>query len=96
MTRFAEEQGMKRLWQNLLAVLREIFDEASYARFLERQGLESSQHAYAVLRAGDYAIHAGGGAYMLRALLRYFLMPRENQIQNLAGPLEAVLRPMTR
>jgi len=38
---------MKRFWQNLLVVLREIFDEASYARFLQRQGLESSQHAYA-------------------------------------------------
>jgi hypothetical protein len=37
---------MKRFWQNLLAVFHEIFDEASYARFLRRQGVESSQDAY--------------------------------------------------
>jgi hypothetical protein len=30
----------------LLAALREIFDEAAYARFLERHGLPSSPAAY--------------------------------------------------
>jgi len=31
----------------LLAALREIFDEAAYARFLQRTQTESSPHAYA-------------------------------------------------
>jgi hypothetical protein len=38
---------VKCFLQNFVAVLREIFDQAAYARFLERQGLESSRHAYA-------------------------------------------------
>jgi len=31
----------------LLELLLEIFDEASYARFLRRQQMQSSRHAYA-------------------------------------------------
>jgi len=41
---------MKRIvssWQTFMATLREIFDEAAYARFLDRAGLASSSEAYA-------------------------------------------------
>lgn len=41
---------MKRartLMQLALAALREIFDEAAYARFLEREGAAPSREAYA-------------------------------------------------
>lgn len=31
----------------MIATLREIFDEAAYARFLQRQQMSSSPHAYA-------------------------------------------------
>ena len=41
MTRFAA--AARLLW----AVLREIFDEASYSRFLRRTGVPSSRQAYA-------------------------------------------------
>ncbi|MGA9390367.1 MAG: hypothetical protein WBV69_07970 [Candidatus Sulfotelmatobacter sp.] len=34
----------------LLATLREIFDEAAYARFLTRTGMTSSSEAYAAFR----------------------------------------------
>ena len=37
-------------WQILRNVLREIFDEAAYARFLGRRGLASSSGAYAAFR----------------------------------------------
>ena len=37
-------------WQILRNVLREIFDEAAYARFLRRRGLGSSARAYAAFR----------------------------------------------
>jgi len=37
-------------WQILRNVLREIFDEAAYARFLGRRGLASSNRAYAAFR----------------------------------------------
>jgi len=37
-------------WQILRNVLREIFDEAAYARFLRRRGLASSSKAYAAFR----------------------------------------------
>jgi len=35
---------------NVLAALHEIFDEAPYARFLNRTGMESSIEAYAAFR----------------------------------------------
>jgi hypothetical protein len=37
-------------WRTLVATLREIFDEAAYARFLSRTGIESSSFAYAEFR----------------------------------------------
>jgi hypothetical protein len=36
----------RRAARILLEMLREIFDEASYGRFLERSGLSSSRDAY--------------------------------------------------
>lgn len=33
-------------FQILLATLREIFDESAYARFLQREHMSSSRHAY--------------------------------------------------
>ena len=33
-----------------VAALREIFDEAAYARFLDRTGMRSSREAYAAFR----------------------------------------------
>jgi hypothetical protein len=44
---------MKRIifsWRIFLAALREIFDEAAYARFLHRAGIASSAAAYAAFR----------------------------------------------
>ena len=44
---------MKRIvsgWRILVATLREIFDEAAYARYLSRAGVESSSEAYAAFR----------------------------------------------
>jgi hypothetical protein len=44
---------MKRVvssWHTFMAALREIFDEAAYARFLNRTGIASSSAAYAVFR----------------------------------------------
>jgi hypothetical protein len=44
---------MKRIvsgWCILIATLREIFDEAAYARFLNRAGIASSSAAYAAFR----------------------------------------------
>lgn len=37
-------------WKTLVATVREIFDEAAYARFLSRTGIESSSIAYADFR----------------------------------------------
>ena len=37
-------------WRTFIAALREIFDEAAYARFLERAGMASSSAAYAAFR----------------------------------------------
>jgi hypothetical protein len=37
---------MKIIWTVMLSVLREIFDESAYARFLERTGRSSSRAAY--------------------------------------------------
>jgi hypothetical protein len=45
---------MKRVFSAgriLLEALREIFDEAAYARFLNRAGVGSSPEAYAAFRA---------------------------------------------
>jgi hypothetical protein len=44
---------MKRInagWCIVIATLREIFDEAAYARFLSRAGMASSSEAYAAFR----------------------------------------------
>jgi hypothetical protein len=44
---------MKRMvsaWRILKATLREVFDEAAYARFLRRAGMASSREAYAEFR----------------------------------------------
>jgi hypothetical protein len=44
---------MKRItfsWRIFVAALREIFDEAAYARFLNRAGMASSCEAYAAFR----------------------------------------------
>ncbi len=44
---------MKRIitgWHILVAMLREIFDEAAYARFLGREGMASSSEAYSAFR----------------------------------------------
>lgn len=38
------------LFGTMFATLREIFDEAPYARFLSRTGMESSSEAYAAFR----------------------------------------------
>jgi hypothetical protein len=37
-------------WLTFMATLREIFDEAAYARFLDRAGMASSSEAYAEFR----------------------------------------------
>ncbi|MGO8793500.1 MAG: hypothetical protein ACLQLC_01650 [Candidatus Sulfotelmatobacter sp.] len=37
-------------WRVLWTMLREIFDEAAYARFLQRAGVVSSRAAYAAFR----------------------------------------------
>jgi hypothetical protein len=37
----------RKFWATLLAVLREIFDESAYARFLAGKGKISSREAYA-------------------------------------------------
>jgi len=44
---------MKRVvssWRTLIAMLREIFDESAYARFLARAGIATSSAAYAEFR----------------------------------------------
>jgi len=38
---------MKRVWRIVVAALREIFDEAAYARFLDHHRLISSRESYA-------------------------------------------------
>ena len=38
------------MWRTFVAALREIFDEAAYARFLRRCGIASSSEAYAAFR----------------------------------------------
>jgi hypothetical protein len=39
---------VRRVMSLVLAVLREIFDESAYERFLFRQALDSSPRAYAI------------------------------------------------
>ena len=47
---------MKTIARIVLAALREIFDEAAYTRFLERNRIASSREAYAAfLREGETA-----------------------------------------
>ena len=41
---------MVSIWRALRDMLREIFDEAAYARFLQRCGIDSSREAYAAFR----------------------------------------------
>ena len=43
-------RATKRACNLALAVLREIFDESAYARFLDRHQLESSRCSYAAFR----------------------------------------------
>jgi hypothetical protein len=47
-----------RAMRILLAVLREIFDEASYSRFLQRTNMSSSPSAYAAYWREREAVHA--------------------------------------
>jgi hypothetical protein len=39
-----------KVLSTLLVTLREVFDEAAYARFLERAGMASSSESYAAFR----------------------------------------------
>jgi hypothetical protein len=41
---------LRSCWRILRDTLREIFDEAAYARFLQRHGRASSSEAYAAFR----------------------------------------------
>ena len=43
-------EAIRSLVATMLAMLREIFDEAAYARFLQRAGVGSSGEAYAAFR----------------------------------------------
>jgi hypothetical protein len=55
------ERGMKQLLNSVrifLAALREIFDEAPYARFLQRTQTASSPQAYAAFRREHEHRHA--------------------------------------
>jgi len=45
-------RAVSLFWQ----VLREIFDEGAYSRFLEREGLCNSSSAYAIFRREDEAL----------------------------------------
>jgi hypothetical protein len=42
--------SLRKLFGLIVAVLREIFDESAYERFLDRSRLESSPNAYAIFR----------------------------------------------
>jgi len=48
----------RRAAQILVEILREIFDEASYGRFLQRSGLTSSRDAYDKFWREREAAHA--------------------------------------
>ena len=41
---------LREVFGLIVAVLREIFDESAYERFLDRSRLESSPNAYAIFR----------------------------------------------
>jgi hypothetical protein len=41
---------MSEFFSTAIATLREIFDEAAYARFLERAGMSVSRESYAAFR----------------------------------------------
>lgn len=43
-------EAMRHFMATMLATLREIFDEAAYARFLGRAGIASSSEAYAAFQ----------------------------------------------
>jgi hypothetical protein len=43
-------RSLRELFGLIVAVLREIFDESAYERFLDRSRLESSPNAYAIFR----------------------------------------------
>ena len=40
-------KGLIQAWQVFVSALREVFDEAAYARFLQRSRMASSREAYA-------------------------------------------------
>jgi hypothetical protein len=42
--------SLRELFGLVVAILREIFDESAYQRFLDRGRLESSPNAYAIFR----------------------------------------------
>ena len=42
--------SLRELFGLIVAVLREIFDESAYQRFLDRSCLQSSPNAYAIFR----------------------------------------------
>ena len=44
------QEMMRQFFRTGLAMLREIFDEAAYARFLERAGMHVSTESYAAFR----------------------------------------------
>ena len=46
-------RAVSLLWQ----VLREIFDEGAYARFLQREGLHNSAAAYGMFRRENEALN---------------------------------------
>ena len=48
----------RRAMKLFLCVMREIFDESSYARFLKRRNLPSSSAAYAAYWRERGAVHA--------------------------------------
>jgi hypothetical protein len=49
---------LNHAFRTLLAALREIFDEASYERFLRRTEMTSSAQAYAAFRKADENVKA--------------------------------------
>ena len=48
----------RNLARLLIAILREVFDESAYARFLARQQIASSQNAYAAFLREQEAVKA--------------------------------------
>jgi len=48
--RVAVRSFLEKIFTTLVAALREIFDEASYTRFLNRSGNVSSSQSYAAFR----------------------------------------------